>query len=793
MIFKKYLSSIIFLLFTPSLFAGVIKGKVFDEINNEPIIGANIIIQGTQNGTVSDLDGNFILEDIPIGLYNLTISFIGYESVNIYELQVTSAIPANLNIAMRESGVELSTVEVIGNVFKKSSESPVSLNSIGVNEIQRSPGGNRDISKVVQLLPGVSTGSTFRNDLLIRGGASSENKYYLDDIEIPTINHFTTVGASGGSNGMMNVDFIQEVDFYSGAFPSNRTNALSSVFEFQQKNGRDDKVGFTATLGASDVGLTLEGPIGKKSTFMVSARRSYLRYLFKALGLPFLPTYNDFQFKTVHQFNKKHDLTFIGIGAIDDFNLNLDKDDTESAQYQLGYLPYFDQWNYTVGARYRYFTDNGRIIVVASRSMTGNEIYKYANNQNDNPASKLFSINTKEAENKLRIEHTLRKKGYRINYGAQYEYARYANDTYRKIITTEEWPALEYNSILKMQKYGAFGQVSKKYFKDKLSLSAGLRFDGNNYNKKMSNPFRQTSPRFSVSYQILDNFDISANAGIYYQTPVYSLLGYREADGSLVNQDALEYIRNQQVVGGLSYTLASNTKFSLEGFYKKYDNYPMLIGKGISFANEGGDYGITGDEIANSSSKGKAYGVEFMVQQKLFKNFFGIFSYTFYRSLFTDTTGTYIPSSWDYHHVANIAAGYKFKRNWELGLRWSARGGTPYTPYDVELSSLRNVWDVKNQGTLDYSQYNSERLKSYTQLDIRVDKKWYFKKWNLNVYFDIRNVYKSNQNFVPYLTVVRDENNQPLTNPDNPLQYQTKFINADSKTLLPSAGIVIGM
>lgn len=782
-----------FILQLHSALAGIIQGKIQDEINNEPIIGAAVKIQNSDIGGISDENGFFKIGDLPTGLYNISVSYIGYETANFYEIQVSDAIPAILNIRLKESGVELSVTEVTSGAFRKNAESPLSLNSIGVNEIQRSPGGNRDISKVVQLLPGVATGSTFRNDLLIRGGASSENKYYLDDIEIPTINHFTTQGASGGSNGLINVDFIQQVDFYSGAFPSNRGNALSSVFEFSQKEGRSDRVGFTATVGASDVGLTLEGPIGKKTTFLLSARRSYLQFLFKALGLPFLPTYNDFQFKTVHKFNKKHDLTILGLGAIDDFNLNLDKDDTEEDRYQLGYLPYFDQWNYTIGARYRYFTDNGTLMVVASRSMLGNKISKYAGNQIDNEDLKLYSIDSKEAENKLRVEHTVRKKGFRINYGVQYELARYTNETFRRTVASSGIPPLEYNSVLNLQKYGAFTQVSKKYFKDKLSLSAGLRWDGTNYSSRMSNPLKQTSPRVSISYQILDALAISANAGIYYQLPVYTILGYREADGSLVNQDALRYIQNQQLVGGISYTLPSNTKFSVEGFYKKYNRYPMLYGKGISFANEGGDYGIAGDEPANSTSKGKAYGVEILIQQKLYKNFYGIVSYTFYRSLFTDTTNTYIPASWDYHHIANVALGYKFKKNWEIGIRWSARGGIPNTPYDEELSSLRSLWDVNNRGILDYSRYNSERLKPYTQLDLRVDKKWFFQKWNLNVYFDIRNLYKSNQNFAPNLTVVRDSDNQPVLNPDNPLYYQVKYLNADASTLLPSIGIVVGM
>lgn len=792
---KHLLTTLAVLLSTLQVFAGIIQGRVFDEINNEPIIGANVIIQGTTIGAVTDLDGNFIIDGLEPNLYNLEVSYLGYETKVIFELQVTNAVPVRLSIALKESGVQLETVTITSSVFKRPTESPVSLNTIGVNEIQRSPGGNRDISRVVQLLPGVSSGVAFRNDLLIRGGAPSENRFFLDDIEVPVINHFTTQGASGGSNGLINVDFINNVDFYSGAFPAQRGNALSSIFEFTQREGRTDRVGMIATIGASDLGITLEGPLGKskKTTFLMSARRSYLQFLFKAIGLPFLPTYNDFQFKAIHKINAKNDLTFIGLGAIDNFVLNLDRNETEDEQFLLGSLPYFDQWNYTVGVRYRHFTSNGTILVVGSRSMLGNRVFKYLGNENDNPAALLFDLNSREAENKFRVEHTLRKAGYKISYGTNYEFARYTNTTFRRVFVSEGIPPETYDALLGMHKYGFYAQVSKRYFSDKLSLSAGIRADGNDYNANMANLFRQLSPRFSASYAINDAWALSFNTGIYYQLPVYTLLGYEDESGVRLNQDRLKYIQNNQVIGGVSYTTATNTKFSLEGFYKRYRNYPMLINKGISFANEGGNYGVVGDEPADASSEGKAYGVEFFVQQKLYKNLFGILSYTWYRSLFSDTTGVLKPANWDNRHVLNLALGYKFKRNWELGARWFIRGGAPYTPFDIALSSTRGVWDARGQGVLDYTRINELRLRAYSQLDVRVDKKWFFNKWNLQLYLDITNLYNSLQSLPPNLTVERNADGSPVIDPDDPLRYRTKLLNNDAGTLLPTLGVVISL
>lgn len=129
-------------------------------------------------------------------------------------------------------------------------------------------------------MPGVASTASFRNDILIRGGAPNENRFYLDGIEVPNINHFATQGSSGGPVGLINVDFVREVDFYSGAFPANRGNTLSSVLDMKFREGRKDRLGLNFTVGSSDVGLSFEGPKGKKSSFIAYARRSYLQFIF---------------------------------------------------------------------------------------------------------------------------------------------------------------------------------------------------------------------------------------------------------------------------------------------------------------------------------------------------------------------------------------------------------------------------------------------------------------------------------------------------------------------------------
>ena len=309
---------------------GIIRGRIYNAINNEPLPFANVVIKGTTIGTTTDDEGNYELRVEP-GLYNVEASFLGYNSKVEYEVQVTRARPKFLDFGLRENSQTLNEVDVSAqDKFERKEESPVSVNKLGITEIQRTPGGNQDISKVIQSLPGVASTPNFRNDIIIRGGGPNENKFFLDGIEIPSINHFSTQGSSGGPVGLINVNFIREVDLYTSSFPVEKAQSLSSVLDMQLKDGRSDKWGGTFQLGSSEAGLTFEGPLSEKTTMIASARQSYLQFLFDALELSFLPTYNDFQLKVKHKFNQKNQIILLGLGAIDNFRLNLDANETEA-------------------------------------------------------------------------------------------------------------------------------------------------------------------------------------------------------------------------------------------------------------------------------------------------------------------------------------------------------------------------------------------------------------------------------------------------------------------------------
>lgn len=316
-----------------------LSGIIKDAYTNEALPFTNIVVYQTNNGTTSDVDGRFSFDNLEPGFVRLQVSSLGFKPLVTEEILISSVRSNYVEVALKPTTKELDEVRIVASPFAQKIESPVSLQRIGVDIIERSAGTARDFAKVLQSFPGVGSTTSFRNDLIVRGGGPSENRFFLDGIEIPVLNHFSTQGASGGPVSLLNVDFIREVDFYSGAFPASRGNALSSVFEFKQIDANPDKSNFKATLGASEVSLSVNTPITEKTSGIFSVRRSYLKFLFDQIGLPFLPTYNDFQFVTKTRFDRRNELTVLGVGAIDQFDLNTGLEPTEESRYILSYLP----------------------------------------------------------------------------------------------------------------------------------------------------------------------------------------------------------------------------------------------------------------------------------------------------------------------------------------------------------------------------------------------------------------------------------------------------------------------
>lgn len=773
---------------------GTINGIVVNNLTNEPIPFANVYIANTTIGTTTDNSGHFTLSSINEEFIQIGVSVLGYKAY-ISEVIIVSKVKiTSVEFRLQPTTEELNEVKVQAKPFQKKPESPVSMQSIGIDLIEKSAGANRDISKVLQSFPGVGNPLSFRNDLIVRGGGPSENRFYLDGIEIPTLNHFSTQGSSGGPIGILNVDFIRKVDFYSGAFPASRGNSLSSVFEFQQKDGDLDQTSFKASVGASELSLSMNGHIGDKTTYIAGARRSYLQFLFDQLGLPFLPTFNDFSFKTRTKINPHNEIIFLGVGAIDQFKLNTATEKTEENEYILSYIPTNNQWNYTFGSVYKHYFSSGYLTLILSRSHLNNSSYKYKDNIED-PENLTYDYKSNEIENKFRVEYTTRPNNFSINIGSNLEYAQYDNNTFTKQFYDGISFEQDYNSELNVFKWGVFGNISHPFINDQLTASLGVRADANNYSSQMDQIIDQISPRLSLSYELTNKLNISGSIGRYFQQPAYTTMGYKESNTFINKNNRLKYIQSTHYIAGVQYNPNEYTKVSVEAFLKNYDNYPFSVNDSISLASKGSDYGVFGDEEVTSTSSGKTRGFEVLVQRKSPNHLNYILSYTYVRSEFTDINNNLIPSSWDSKHLFTSTINKQFRKNWELGIKWRYIGGLPYTPVDSDKSSYVEAWDSRGREYLDYSKFNTERLDPFHQLDLRVDKTYNFKNWSLCLYLDVQNLYNNTSKNPERLTLSKDSNGDAIIiNPTDPVEdqrYQLKTLQTSSGTVLPSIGVII--
>jgi hypothetical protein len=770
-----YLLGIICPLFLHAQKTGNIIGVVKDKNTQETLVGVAAALEGTTLSAATDLDGKFKITGIAPGSYNLKFSFIGYQSQTIFNIVVTTGNDNILAVELEPATENLKEVTVTSNTFGKRTETPLSVQSLSAEEIKSNPGGNFDISKVVQALPGVSgtTGSaSFRNDIIIRGGAPNENVYYLDGIEVPQINHFATQGSAGGPAGILNVSFIEDVTLSSSSFAAKYDNALSSVLQFKQRNGNPEKFQGNFRLSSTEIAGTLEGPLSKKTTFLASARRSYLQLLFEAIDLPIRPNYWDFQYKVNHQINSKTTLTAIGIGAIDEFNFGVPKNSDPSKEYVLRAFPTINQWTYTVGLNLKRLINKGYYNIALSRNMFNNQLDQFEDAQaNDESKRNLKSI-SQEIENKLRWDVNQFSGKWKFNYGLMAQYVKYNNNSFIRLrkelkdtLGNLIQPAVSFNfnSDIAFFRGGVFGSVSRRFFTDRLTATLGIRTDVNSFTNDGLNPLNAISPRLSLSYALTEKWNINASVGRYTKIPIYTVLGFKDNAGNFVNKDN-KYILCDHYVAGLEYLPTSSMRITAEGFYKAYSNYPVSNFDGTSLANQGGNFGAIGNEDVSSTGKGRAYGMELFIQQKLIKNFFATASYTWFVSEFTTAAGNYISSSWDTRHLLSFIVGKKFKKGWEIGLKLRYSGGSPYTPFDT-VASRANYLATGN-GVLDFSQLNSLTLPAFRQFDFRIDKKFNTKHATFDIYFDVTNALLFRNQSIPNYTFDRNADNSGFKTTD---------------------------
>jgi len=734
---------------------GIIAGAVIDHDTKQPIIGARIEVLGTKQGAVADLDGNFRIEGLASRTYRLKATALDYKPIVKSDVAVGSAQSVKLVIEMQIDAYQAGEIVVTAmQLFNKAEDVKVSSNELSQEEIRRAPGAAEDVSRMVQALPGVATATDSRNDLIVRGGSPIENFIMIDGIEVPNINHFGTQGATGGPIGMINVDFLQDVTFSAGGFPVKYGDRLSSIMDIQYRDG--DKHNFTGKfdLGLAGAGFILEGPIQEgKSSYIVSARKSYLDLILSSTGLTAVPNYTNFNLKATYDLSASHKLAVIGLGGIDriEFKGAEDEDDPSNDHIQ------YKAWQSVIGLSHKWLVGKQTYM---QTSLSQNN-YHYGVDV-DSAGTLNFSNNSLDSEVLLRSDLSHRfSPADLLESGLQLRYLRANNDIFQSSWIDyfgERHETYQIDKVTEAFKLGFYAQYTKTFY-HRFSLTSGLRYDYSDY---LNDP-HAISPRASLSIDLQQNLKLNLAYGLYHQAvPLIWLIGDE------ANRD-LKYIKATHAIAGIEYYPVDDVKITVEVFNKNYDDYPASVtNPQVSYATVGTEYGVLGIEELASASTGYARGIEFFLQKKLTKNIYGLLNYGYSKIQFKALDGIERPSSFDYRHIFTAILGYKISNTLEVSGKWRYTSGKPYTPVDLEASK------ALNQLQLDFNAVNTERFKTYHRLDIRIDKRYEFDGWNLVTFIDFQNIY--NRKNIDQLQW--DEKNQEVE-----IVYQWSF--------LPAGGIKV--
>ncbi len=709
---------------------GSISGTVIDSETRSALPGVSVILLGTEKGAVSSSDGEFTIENVPVGNYSLKFRLLGYEVMLKADIIVRPKRITFVKAELNESAIEVDEVVITTGYFAERQDAPASNVSFSNEEIRRMPGTAGDVSRMIMGLPSIAKYDNTQNTLYVRGGASFENGFYVDNIEIPNINHFPEQSSSGGPVGLINVDLVSDVEFHSGAFPARYGDRLSSVMDIDFRDGNREEFDAQLDLGFAGFGGGAEGPIGDKGSWILAGRKSFLDLIVKAIGEDdgSVPNYGDIHGKVTYDLNGNNQITLLNILSIDDI-----ADEIEDAiEEEEKYYDSFNMTANTAGINWRYLWGaNGYSNTSISHTLYDYNYTGYDTKYYYDHGAELmsFDFNSTENEFKLRNVNFIKlNNAHKLELGVEAKYSlidynNYYGEYYDELGNVT--PAYSVDDNINETKLHGFFSYTVNPF-DRLSVTAGTRFSYFTYNENSS-----ISPRLSVNYILSSLTTLNAAAGIYYQNLPMPILAQNEANKDLKDPKAYHY------VFGINHMLTENTRLTIEVFDKEYRDFPLDSLKQQIFIVDdiaGKSVYLAGNPLV-SSGEAYARGIEFMVQKKLAKQFYGMISGAYSRTRYKGYDGIWYDRAYDNQFNFSIEGGYKPNNKWEFSTRWIYAGGAPYTPFDIAAS------ETAGRGIYDSDRINAERLPDYHSMNIRFDRRFNFTGSNLIFYLSVWNVY----------------------------------------------------
>lgn len=702
--------------------SGLIDGRVRSGPTQQPITGASIRVGGTDLAVISGEDGRFLLR-AAAGVVRLEVRAIGFAPIVRSDVVVSVGKPTTVVIELQPRVVQLATVDVKPTYFEPTRQAPVSTQQFTAEEIRRTPGVQEDVIRAVSVLPGVGVTTAGRNDLVVRGGAPFENLFVVDNIEVPNVNHFGTQGSTGGPVSLIPIEFVQSATLSAGGFGVRYGDRTSSVTSIALREGNRERRAATLNLSATGFGAIAEGPLPNGGSLLVSARRSYLDLIFNAVGFPFIPSYTDLTVKAVQRPTQRDEFSFLFVGAIDRLRF---KNESADNRYDNSSILGTSQDQYIAGATWKRLLPNGVLTTTLGRTWSR---YDAAQGDSSNPPRQIFGAKSTEGETSLRSDLTMElSPRVELSAGVIGKYA----GTLRYDITLPGDARQDQNGIpralrvdtsLATYRQAAYAQTSFQ-LSDRLRLTLGTRGDWYQF---LRNAVR-IAPRGALAWSANETNTLTLAAGQYYQAPQPIWLV-----GDVRNPRELKPLHADQIVVGWQKLLRPDLKLQIEAYGKSYADYPSRVFRPRAVLQPSGFDNVTNDipfglEPLLAQGTGSVRGAEVLLQKRLSEiPVYGLISASYNRTRFRGLDGRTSIGAFDSPLVFNGLLGWRPNARWEFSGRVRTAAGLPTTPFT-------------NDGRLDFTRYNDgDRLPTFFALDLRVDRRWVFRRSQLVTYLDVQN------------------------------------------------------
>lgn len=681
--------------------AGVVKGRVLDMETKAPLAGVTVTVAGTDRKAVSDAAGGYAVPAVPLGYYTLSFEREGFYGETKTDVIVRAGRTTFLNVDLLAVRTVREEVRVVADFFPAAPAAAASRTEFNAEELRRDPASAGDISRALYVVPGIVKADDEATDLIVRGGSPSENGFYIDNIFIPNINHFPQQGASGGNVSMLNMDFIESIEVYTGGFGASYGNRLSSVFDIAYREGNRERVNGQLNLSAIGYGAQLEGPMpGKKGAWMFSANRSYLDLISELMDSDNPADYYDLQGKATYDLGGRDKLSLLAVGGSS--RTDYDHDTRELFSYATAGLNWRHLWggsgfsdtsvaySFLDGTENEYWESEGGV----------HEQYDYGNTW-------LTFRN---------VNHLRLSAAHQFEFGVEAQNFRFRN-----------WDDFDNaETRLNGTSAGAFVTYLVQLFHN-FSLSAGARVDYVPLSERV-----HLSPRLSFSWALTRRLTMNGAFGIYFQQMPLFLIEQEPGNARLADPRARHFVL------GFKYLLREDVQLTLEAYDKRYSDHPMSPAYPYWFVVDD----VNGDndrfwEYGALVAEGRAYarGVELTLQKKISKKLYGLVNLTYYRARYRDLMGLWHNRLFDNRFIFCLSGGYKPSRTWELNVRWTLAGNKAFTPVDEELSIQYGFPYIRIEDI------GAGHLDSYQSFSLRVDKRFSFRGSNLIAFIGAMNLF----------------------------------------------------